>query len=446
VTGRDWLLYWEGEQRSIGRVVALSRPAYASTQGASVHPAPRVTIARYAARAAAVLSRRLRGGSGLVIGGRVLLAGGPQAATALSKDRRITLVSGTNGKTTTTALTAAALDDGRAVGTNRDGANTSAGLAGTLATTDEQRLVLEVDEGWLPWAVSVTSPASVVLTNLSRDQLSRHHEVGALAATWRGCLAGVPLVVANVDDPQVVWPALTARAQVWVSVGERWTADSLVCPACGGHCRRADRRRGRHWGCDSCGLHRPQPDWWLDGATLCGPGVRLPIELDLPGRFNLGNAALALVTAHVADGVPLEDAARRVTGVQSVAGRFELLQRDPHQLRVMLAKNPAGWLELLDLLAPDRHPLVLLFNADGVDGRDPSWLYDVSFAGLAGREVVVQGHRAADLLVRLELDGVPARRVAGPVSAALAGLPPGRVDVVGNYTAFRRALGELHHG
>jgi hypothetical protein len=112
----------------------------------------------------------------------------------------------------------------------------------------------------------------------------------------------------------------------------------------------------------------------------------------------------------------------------------------------MLAKNPAGWLELLDLMAPDRHPVVLLFNADGVDGRDPSWLYDVSFAALDGREVVVQGHRAADLLVRLELDGVAARRVPGPVSAALAALPPGRVDVVGNYTAFRRALGELHHG
>jgi lipid II isoglutaminyl synthase (glutamine-hydrolysing) len=422
--------------------MAMSKPAYASTQSGALRPHGRVAVARYAARAAAVLSRRLRGGSGLVIGGRVLLAAGPGTASALSQGRRITLVSGTNGKTTTTALTAAALDDGRAVGTNKDGANTSAGLAGTLATTDEQRLVLEVDEGWLPWAVAMTSPAAVVLTNLSRDQLSRHHEVGALAATWRRCLAGVPLVVANVDDPHIVWPALTARAQVWVSVGARWTADSQVCPACGGHCRRDDG----HWACHSCGLHRPQPDWWLDGATLHGPGVRVPIELGLPGRFNLGNAALALVAAYATDGVPPEEAARRLGAVGSVAGRFELLRRGPQELRLMLAKNPAGWLELLDLMAPDRHPVVLLFNADGVDGRDPSWLYDVSFAALEGREVVVQGRRAADLLVRLELDGVPARRVRGPLTAALADLPPGRVDVVGNYTAFRGALAELHHG
>jgi UDP-N-acetylmuramyl tripeptide synthase len=378
----------------------------------------------------------------LVIGGRVLLAAGSGTVSALSAGRRITLVSGTNGKTTTTALAAAALQPDRAVGTNRGGANTSAGLAGTLATSDEPRLVLEVDEGWLPWAVEVTSPVAVVLTNLSRDQLSRHHEVGALAATWRRCLAGLPLVVANSDDPHVVWPALTARSQVWVSVGENWTADSLVCPACGGRCRRD----GMRWACDSCGLHRPEPHWWLEGATLCGPGVRQPIDLDLPGRFNLANAAMAVVAAHATDGVPVAEAARRLTAVESVAGRFEMLRRSPHDVRVMLAKNPAGWLELLDLMAPDRHPVVLLFNADGVDGRDPSWLYDVSFAALRGREVVVSGHRAADLLVRLELDGVPARRVAEPIQAALAGLPPGRVDVVGNYTAFQQALAELHRG
>jgi UDP-N-acetylmuramyl tripeptide synthase len=401
----------------------------------------RSTVARYAARAAAALSRRVRGGSGLVIGGRVLLAVGPDAAAALSRGRRITLVSGTNGKTTTTALTALALDDGRPVGSNGDGANTSAGLAGTLATSEQARLVLEVDEGWLPWAVRTTTPDAVVLTNLSRDQLSRHHEVGALAATWRGCLAGVPLVVANVDDPDVVWPALAARSQLWVSVGERWTADSLVCPACGGRCRRA----GQDWSCDSCDLHRPQPDWWLDGSDLCREHVRIPLTLDLPGQFNLGNAALALVTAYATDGVPVADAARRLASVPSVAGRFERVRRGPHDVRVMLAKNPAGWLELLTLMEPDRHPVVLLFNADGVDGRDPSWLYDVSFAGLRGRQVVVQGHRATDLLVRLELDGVDARRGVGPVGAALDGLPAGRVDVVGNYTAFRRAIGELTH-
>ena len=81
-----------------------------------------------------------------------------------------------------------------------------------------------------------------------------------------------------------------------------------------------------------------------------------------------------------------------------------------------------------------------------MDGRDPSWLYDVSFAPLRGRSVVVQGRRATDLLVRLELDDVDACRIRGSLAAALWELPSGRVDVVGNYTAFQGALKEVHRG
>jgi len=422
--------------------VAVSRTAYSvpSRQGQS-RPARRVLLGRYAARGAASLSRHLRGGSGLVIGGRVLTAVAPDAPSVLSRGRRVLLVSGTNGKTTTTALLAAALSGGPPVGSNRGGANTASGLAGTLAMSDDRCLVLEVDESWLPWAVRTTTPRCVVLGNLSRDQLSRHHEVAALAAVWRQGLADTRLVVANADDPEVVWAARAARAQVWVSAGGHWTADSLVCPACGGRCLR----HGEDWACGSCDLRRPEPDWWLDGDDLCGATERTPLRLELPGRFNRSNAALALAAAATEE-VPAVAGAARLTAVTSVSGRFERLTRGPHDLRLMLAKNPAGWLELLALMEPDRHPIVLLFNADGVDGRDPSWLYDVSFAPLRGRQVVVQGHRATDLAVRLELDGIVARRVGGRLSDALACLPAGRVDVVGNYTAFRRAVQELHHG
>ena len=398
----------------------------------------RVGLARYAARLAAGASQRLRGGSGLVIGGRVLTAMAPEGAAVLGRGRRILLVSGTNGKTTTTALLAAALADSDPVGSNRGGANTGAGLAGTLATSDAHTVALEVDESWLPWAVRTTAPRCVVLINLTRDQLSRHHEVSALATTWHTCLADVPLVVANADDPEVVWAASGARVRIWVSAGEQWTADSVVCPACGDRCVRTEQ----DWACASCDLRRPTPDWWLEGSDLCSASGRVPLRLDLPGRFNLGNAALALVAA-ATEGVPVGEGAPRLTSVGSVAGRFSRVRHRDHDLRLMLAKNPAGWLELLGLMAPDRHPVVLLFNADGVDGRDPSWLYDVSFAPLRGREVVVQGRRAADLVVRLELDGVPARRVDGRLADGLAGLPPGRVDVVGNYTAFQAAIAEL---
>ena len=409
--------------------------------GAS-HPHRRLALARNAAATAGSLSRRLRGGSGLVIGGRVLLTVDPAAVAELSRDRDLTLVTGTNGKSTTTALTVAALGPDPAVATNRDGANTGAALAGLLATTGERRLVLEVDEGWLPWAIDRTSPRAVVLTNLSRDQLSRHHEVSSVAAAWREALASVPLVIANADDPAITWAALAAHSQEWVAAGERWTSDSWVCPACSSRLKRS----GADWACSSCELRRPHARWWLDGASLRSAAVTVPLDLALPGRFNLANAAMAVVTAHLTGSVPTAESAARLRAVSSVAGRFEAVRVGDHDLRIMLAKNPAGWLELIDVLDRARHSLVLLLNADGVDGRDTSWLYDVSFAPLRGRTVLVQGRRATDLLVRLRHDGVAAEQVPGPLAAALRRLPPGRVDVVGNYTAFRGVLRELDRG
>ncbi|MGN6131860.1 MAG: Mur ligase family protein, partial [Nocardioidaceae bacterium] len=220
----------------------------------------RLRLAGHAARTAAALSRMTGRGSGAVIGGRVLLGLAPGAARALAEGRDVTLVSGTNGKTTTAAMLRAAFGVLGPVDGNVEGANTPPGLVSTLARRHGGRVVLETDEGWIPWAVEQVAPSRVVLLNLSRDQLSRHHEVHRLAMTWRRALSAVGVVVANADDPSVVWPALAARRVVWVATGQRWTGDSLTCPACGD---RVHRHCGT-WSC-VCGLRRPEPDWWLEG-------------------------------------------------------------------------------------------------------------------------------------------------------------------------------------
>jgi lipid II isoglutaminyl synthase (glutamine-hydrolysing) len=405
-------------------------------------PRGRLAVALGAARTAGALSRALRHGSGMVIGGRVLLAIDPDAAAELSEGRRITLVSGTNGKSTTTALIAAALGGVGSVDTNPDGANTGPAVAGALARSRLAQSVLEVDEAWLPWASRQTSPAVVVLTNLSRDQLSRHHEVGSIAAAWRKGLGDVPLVVANADDPAVVWAAMAAGRQEWVAAGANRVDDSSVCPACAALIKWS----AEDWSCSACDLRRPEPHWWLEGDVLRSRETAVRLSLALPGRFNVANAALATVAAHLAAGLPVRDAADRLAGVPSVAGRFDRVPFRGHDVSLLLAKNPAGWLEILDLVAEDRHPMVLLLNAEDADGHDPSWIYDVPFSRLAGRTVVVQGRRATDLLVRLELDGVRGVGVRGSLADGLRHLPPGRVDVVGNYSAFRTVVGEVRRG
>ncbi len=390
-----------------------------------------------AGRAASALSRMAGRGSGGVIGGRVILALAPDAARSLAAGRDITLVSGTNGKTTTSALLTAALGTLGDVDSNADGANTPAGFTTTLARGRAEHVVLETDEGWLPWTVERVAPSAVLLLNLTRDQLSRHPEVRMVSTAWRQALAATDVAVANVDDPATVWPALAARRQVWVAAGQRWTDDSMTCPACGDECHH----RGDSWSC-GCGLSRPRPDWWLEGDDLVSRSLRLPVRLSLPGDFNRANAAMAAAAAADAGADP-GAALAAMAAITDVSGRYAHVDLGRHRVRMLLAKNPAGWLGVLDLVRETPGPLVLAFNSDGVDGRDPSWLYDVPFEALAGREIAVVGRRATDMLVRLQMAGLSARAVRGGLLAALDTLPDGPVDVLANYTAFQDARQEL---
>ena len=128
-----------------------------------------------------------RRGQGATVSGRVINAIAPHALEELAGGQRVSLVSATNGKTTTTRLLATALAaDGRTVTTNSTGANLTSGIAPTLAKADgEGDAVLEVDERVLPRVVDPLHAELLVLGNLSRDQLDRYGEVHAVSEAWR---------------------------------------------------------------------------------------------------------------------------------------------------------------------------------------------------------------------------------------------------------------------
>jgi UDP-N-acetylmuramyl tripeptide synthase len=141
------------------------------------------------------------------------------AARRAARLDRVVLVTGTNGKTTTTAMVAAALAAaGRRVASNATGSNLYRGLATALLATDRatQDAVLEVDEAVLAQAIQELRPCLVVLLNLTRDQLDRHHEVGGLARRWRQAVAALgpgAVVVANGAEPPTAWAATTPAAR-----------------------------------------------------------------------------------------------------------------------------------------------------------------------------------------------------------------------------------------
>jgi lipid II isoglutaminyl synthase (glutamine-hydrolysing) len=403
----------------------------------------RARLATTIGGAAGRVSRLSGRGDGSVIGGVLGLRMEPDLVRLLAAGRQIVLVTGTNGKTTTTRLITAALGAlGQEVASNAFGANMAAGLASALGQAPDAPFgVLEVDERYLPAMIETTRPKVVTLLNLSRDQMDRAAEIWLVARRWREALAGAPdcLVVANADDPLIVWAAGAASRVTWVAAGQKWHEDSWCCPVCGSHLRRDDQG----WRCGECNFARPAPSWVLDGGSVIDPrGRARELALALPGRANRSNAVVALAVADFF-GADLDQALPRLREVTSVAGRYTQLERDGRRLRLLLAKNPAGWLEAFDVLAPPPTPVLLAVNARIPDGKDTSWLWDVDYRLLRGRTVLVAGERRLDLAVRLEADQV-AFELTDSVDDALHRVPPGPLDVIANYTAFqqiRTALG-----
>jgi lipid II isoglutaminyl synthase (glutamine-hydrolysing) len=413
----------------------------------------RLRAARIAALAASAASRAAGLGSGTAIGGRIALAMAPQALAGLSRGRVLACVCGTNGKTTTTRLLAAAVGVAQPVISNSSGANLPSGLVSVLCRHPDRPAVLEVDELYLATAIRSVAPSVVVLLNLSRDQLDRTAEAQRAAIGWRQALAAGagpevtgasgdrrgPTVVANCDDPRLVWAASVARRVVWVAAGQAWTADSQVCPGCGHPLRSGASPR---WACTSCGLHRPTPDATLTDQGLELDGRSVPVELQLPGRVNRANAVMAAVAAAQL-GLPIRTSLAAMRDVAEVEGRYAEQVIDGRRCRLLLAKNPAGWAATMDLVQRNGRSLLLSVNAQPVDGRDTSWLYDVPFEQLVGRRLVVSGAAGADLSLRLGYAGVQHRLVSDH-RAAMAALGPDAaptsqvIDAVGDYSSFQQ--------
>jgi UDP-N-acetylmuramyl tripeptide synthase len=166
------------------------------------------------------------------------------------------------------------------------------------------------------------------------------------------------------------------------------------------------------------------------------------VTLAIPGRFNLGNAGLALAAARLGGVAPL-DAAPAMATTGEVAGRYRTVRVGNHEVRLLMAKNPAGWQASLDIVQPPPVPVVVAVNARVADGRDPSWLWDVPFESLDGRPVVAAGDRAHDLSVRLHYAGVRHEVRPGSALDAMRTFPAGPVDLIANYTAFSDVLAGL---
>ncbi len=451
-------------------------------------------LAVVAGKTSGGLSRRLRLGGGTTLPGSIARRLAPHVLSDLSAalPNGAVLLSGTNGKTTTSRMLAEMLRaGGERVLHNRAGANLIQGLTATAIADADWRGrpratigLFETDEAALPQAIAETAPRLVLIHNLFRDQLDRYGEVDTLAGAWRAALATLPAgarVLLNADDPAVAHLGEDLAAEVLyygiddgrhaVGAGAH-IADSQFCRRCG---QRYDYSLAfyahiGHYVCPRCGHRRPEPQVRLARLELQGtagsrlyllyPGGALEVDLPLPGLYNAANATAALAAA-LALGVPASTARGALERFSAAFGRIERVSAGPGGAPMLIAliKNPVGATETVRMItagaegpaAAGLHVLVAI-NDRYADGTDVSWLWDAEFEALAGTvaAATVSGTRAEDMAVRLKYAGVPPTQIRvtpelrGALDAALAGLPAGAtLFVLPTYTAMLELREEL---
>jgi UDP-N-acetylmuramyl tripeptide synthase len=368
----------------------------------------------------------------------------PRAMATLPEG--VVVVTGTNGKTTTTKMLATLLGERYRVLTNDTGSNF---IRGAITATCEHagwsgRLpydvaVFELDEAWAVRFVALVPPRRALLLNVMRDQLDRFGEIdttarllGQVAAATTGHL------VLNRDDERVAALADRTTAQVsyyGVAAGLRsvFPNDEELY---GGELRVSTLPADAEL--------RALPHDADPATTLAiGDEVR-SVRLRAEGAHNAQNAAGAAAVA-LTFGLSADEVVTGLTKVEPAFGRGQSFTVDGRRLVLPLVKNPAGFRQSLRTLDTGRpaDAVVIAINDEYADGRDVSWLWDVDFTGLDTRaaRLSTAGTRAADMAVRLRYDDVPVAEVEvdleKAVRSAVEAVPAdGLVVVFSTYTAM----------
>jgi len=393
-------------------------------------------------------SLRLAGRTGGTMPGKVVEAvdGGYLARRLATLPRGVTVVSGTNGKTTTTKMLAQVLGTRYRVLTNPTGSNFTRGAVSAVVDVarwngglDHDMAVFELDEAYAAKFVEQFPPHRVVVLNVLRDQMDRFGEIDHTARLLgRAVQAATGEVVLNRDDPRVAALAELATVPVrWFGVDpqlrplfrgdDELHADAVVAAPV---TTPADVELV---------TYTPQTSTYRVG------GRSYSVALKAEGAHNAQNAA-AVVAAALGEGLAAEEIATSLAAVPPAFGRGETVQVDGRSVVLQLAKNPGGF--RLALMSQQDSPpdvSVVAINDEYADGRDVSWLWDVDFSGLSQTKgsVMTAGTRAADMALRLRYDGVDVsdtihdvpRALRAAVAAAPAG---GRVVIYTTYTAMWR--------
>jgi len=385
------------------------------------------------------LSRKLLKG-GTNFPGKVALKIDNNILKVVAKDYKIILVTGTNGKTTTTSMIYNVLkDSGKKVITNASGANMLPGIVTCFVENykfnkdkssfpEKKYAVIEVDEANVPLVTEYVIPEFITITNIFRDQLDRYGEVYTTLNKILEGIEKVPFSTLVLNGDEALFSEINLpnrkiyygfKKAINDTKGEDINTDSKLCKKCN-HPYTYNFLTYNNLGdfyCENCDSKRPELNYFVNEVIeLTSEGSAVVINgtqyyINQPGAYNIYNALSAFSIAREL-GIEKNIITSSFKNQKSSFGRQEELNIEGKEVKIILVKNPAGCDQAIDTIALDNREinLVTILNDNTGDGKDVSWIWDVNFEKLNSLNIsktIIFGSRLYDMAIRLKIAGLP---------------------------------------
>ncbi|MCK8606972.1 Mur ligase family protein [Apilactobacillus ozensis] len=409
----------------------------------------------------------LHGGSSLP--GKITTKIDPNILSHLGKNYDVIVITGTNGKTLTTALTVQVLKQKYPnILTNPSGSNMEQGLVTTFLKaknpkTGRNLAVLEVDEANVIKLTKYIKPIAFVFTNIFRDQMDRY---GEIYTTYQKIIDGVKLapnatIIANGDaaifnsvdlpNPKLFYGFKNGSDED--DIKAKPNTDGVLCPNCQNivHYRYISYANLGKYFCPNCGFERPKLDFALNKINELTPESSTfeinnqKIKIGIGGVYNIYNA-LAAYSVGKFLGVEDNKIAQAFTSNERVFGRQEKINVHGKDVTLILVKNPVGLNQVIDMISSDKHEFsfIGLLNANYADGIDTSWIWDGDFERLPNMNIkkyITGGERYKDITFRLKVAGAPSEiheiePNLDKVVEKIKDVPTEKVYILATYTAM----------
>lgn len=378
-------------------------------------------------------------GRGSTLPGKLALKFDNDILNTLARDYEVVVITGTNGKTLTTALTVGILKEAfDEVVTNPSGANMISGITTTFLTAKKGKsgkniAVLEIDEASLSRICDYIKPSLFVFTNIFRDQMDRYGEIYTTYQMILDAAQKVPTatVLLNGDSPLFNSVTLKNPVQYYgfdTEKGEpklaHYNTEGILCPKCQ-HILKYKLNTYANLGdyiCEHCGFKRPELDYKLTQLTsLRHNSSDFVIDgqsyhINIGGLYNIYNA-LAAVSVAQFFGVEPTTIKTGFDKSRAVFGRQETFKIGDKECTLVLIKNPVGATQALEMikLAPYPFSLSVLLNANYADGIDTSWIWDADFEQVLNMDIphmIAGGVRHSEIARRLRVTGYNAEQIS----------------------------------